>query len=79
MEEVERSCGECLYWEALQDGDEDDKGRVIRRHRLKGIGECRRYAPAPKISKSAVFVVAWPETYGKDWCGEFSPSSPLVD
>lgn len=50
------SCLTCVFWSTLTSVE---------------AGYCRRHAPRPSESGSAL----WPETYKDDWCGDYCCSS----
>lgn len=65
---AERKCRNCLYWHS----------RLPAGFRPKdeSVGECRVNPPAllPAVDPRGGHGKqgAWPETFGGDWCGQFS-------
>lgn len=58
-------CENCRFWKYL--GDKEN---------TYPSGLCRRYAPHPELRDDdgdSVMEVAWPDTDGSDWCGEWQP------
>lgn len=59
------ACKDCKYWEP------DSRTK-------EGMGECRRYAPAPGSAE----VIRWRPTHDDEWCGDFvdknAPPAPEV-
>ena len=57
-------CEFCLYWDKFHEGDGGE-----------ALGECRRYAPRPKITSEPEIEgkenVEWPITRENEFCGEF--------
>lgn len=60
-----RTCANCWFWDADAGGE-------------TAYGLCRRYAPRPEMSVTAVETVysdfenpAWPQTSALEWCGEW--------
>ena len=55
--------------------------------RNEGIGNCRRYAPAPYISGvvnatspyKVESAAIWPHTLAVDWCAEYLPDLELAE
>jgi hypothetical protein len=66
----ERKCRFCLYWYSRLPGRIQPKDETL--------GECRFGPPVVPAStehnRPAERRGAWPETYGRDWCGQFSLS-----
>ena len=55
-----RACGNCTYWNMLEDGS----------------GECRRHAPqtvAFEVDDEMTFESMFPVVSADDWCGDFYP------
>ncbi len=65
---AERKCRYCLYWHSRLPGRTEPKDETV--------GECRFNPPAfftPSAgSRISEKKGVWPETYGRDWCGQFS-------
>jgi len=65
---AERKCRFCLYWHSRL------PGRVQPRD--DSVGECRfnppTVSPSISVQRSLDKRGVWPETYGGDWCGQFS-------
>lgn len=65
---AERKCRYCLYWYSRLPGRIQPKDETL--------GECRFNPPSPQSSSDGGRHTdrrgGWPETYGKDWCGQFS-------
>jgi hypothetical protein len=58
-------CGECACWDQWEPPDDQE-------------GECRRYAPRPKVvdkaaSELKIFRAFWPVTFNTDGCHEGIP------
>lgn len=53
-------CGTCMYWQHTSRNTPASQ---------KVRAECRRFPPS---GQSREDVATWPETLGKDWCGEYS-------
>jgi hypothetical protein len=57
-------CENCCYWDKFYEGDGGEK-----------LGECRRYAPRPKIACKPLMDgeenVKWPITREMEFCGDF--------
>jgi hypothetical protein len=65
---AERKCRYCLYWHSRLPGGREPTDDTV--------GECRFGPPTfyaanegPRVNQKRG---AWPETYGRDWCGQFS-------
>lgn len=65
---AERKCRYCLYWHSRLPGRVEPKD--------DSVGECRFNPPAVGPSTAGQRASdkkgVWPETYGGDWCGQFS-------
>ncbi|GEM_PF-319705 len=65
---AQRKCRYCLYWHSRLPGGVEPKDETI--------GECRFNPPvslaAGDIRRASEKRGFWPETHGKDWCGQFS-------
>jgi hypothetical protein len=53
------ACSRCTYWNDLHDA-------------YAGKGECRRFPPTP-VLRDRLGDHSWPQTIGRQWCGEFFP------
>lgn len=60
--EQDAACGTCCYWSQLGDG----------------IGQCRRYAPRPRIT-TGNDQVTWPITEEYEFCGEWEDGQQFCD
>ena len=64
----QRKCRYCLYWHSRLPVGLEPKDDTI--------GECRFNPPAfhpPSANKRVSEKQGvWPETYGRDWCGQFT-------
>jgi hypothetical protein len=79
MSDVRQSGG--VTMEGAMGGEECRGCRFWKDHGVTGFGDCRRYAPRPKLSpapKDDDDLIArpnlearWPVTFEEDWCGEF--------
>ncbi len=65
---AERKCRNCLYWHSRLPGRVEPKDDTV--------GECRFnppvFSPSDGARRANEKQGVWPETYGKDWCGQFS-------
>lgn len=65
---TERKCRFCLYWHSRLPGSVKPKDETV--------GECRIsppvHDPLAEGRRASEKRGAWPETYGRDWCGQFS-------
>lgn len=57
------ACWRCNYWNALTD--------EWRTPKVIGGFQCRRHSPTTRGAIHGRAVPEWPETEGKDWCGDF--------
>lgn len=59
-------CIDCAFFKAIDDGD---------------TGECRRYAPNPKVTRSdnQHYPAYWPNVLFDDWCGELQVTQESQD
>lgn len=65
---AERKCRYCLFWHSRLPGRAELKDDTV--------GECRFNPPTLLLPGESRRTTdkrgAWPETYGRDWCGQFS-------
>ncbi len=65
---AQRKCRYCLYWHSRLPAAIDPKD--------DSIGECRLnppiYSQPADARRLGEKKGAWPETYGSDWCGQFT-------
>lgn len=67
-----KGCRSCTHWQAtderLEREDPATAGQKVQ------IGLCRRFAPRPLTTQTAVAAEAsWPRVASDDWCGEWEP------
>lgn len=70
------TCDNCRFWRKTPDPFTSAGSSVPLRD--VPVGHCRRHAPAPRFDvapydrfRPQQWVVTWPETTARDFCGEY--------
>lgn len=67
MNDAERECGNCDFWQLLT--------KLKDRNR----GSCHRHAPRAAFRATEQFTApTWPVVYSDEWCGDFQPRTHPV-